>query len=78
MVEMLLQRLVQDPNARVAPCSLEEIEEILMDSPPRAQEKEEELRAEEETKKAPEDIPEPSGMNSGEVFLVLVALAISS
>ena len=36
MVEVLLQRLVQDPNARVAPCSHEIIEEIMMDLPPQA------------------------------------------
>ena len=37
MLEMLLQRLVQDLNARVAPCSPEEIEEIMMDPSPQAQ-----------------------------------------
>ena len=44
MVEILLQRLVQDPNTRVAPCSPEIIEEIMMDQPPQAQAVEEEKK----------------------------------
>ena len=52
MVKILLQRLVQDPNSRVAPRSPELIEEIMMDQPPQAQAMEEEKK---DAEKKPSD-----------------------
>ena len=76
MVETLLQRLIQVPSARVAPRSPEEIEEILMDTPPQAQEKIEDIKVVEETKQAPKDQARPSTIDWGKGPINLENLVI--
>ena len=76
MVETLLQRLIQVPSARVAPRSPEEIEEILRDTPPQAQEKIEDIKVVEETKQASEDQARPSIIDWGKGPINLENLVI--
>ena len=65
MVEILLQRLVQDPSARVAPRSPKSIEEAIMDPPPKAKAKDKEIKNEEGAIKAQEDKSGPNTADWG-------------